>query len=106
MSAALAGSSWNSSDVSRLRINPSCEGTSATSLISCVCTDIFTTLVSGITMLMPGGNADGEQNQPEQDQHVDRNGAEAAAGGAVDHIVVHDWPLASITRPCVTGALH
>src|SRR5215510_9094006 len=41
-------------------MRPSCEGTSATSLISCVFTDIGTTLVIGRTMPMPGdiGDAD------------------------------------------------
>src|ERR1043166_7365346 len=54
MSTARAGSSWNRSEVSSERINPSFDGTSATSLISCVCTDILTTLVSGTTTLTPG----------------------------------------------------
>src|SRR6516165_2573435 len=58
MSTAFEGSSWNSSEVSSDRISPSCEGTSATSLISCVCTDIGTTLVKGITIPIPGDSVD------------------------------------------------
>src|SRR2546423_10430257 len=58
MSAAFGGSSRNSSELSSVRINPSCDGTSASSLTSCVCTDIRTTAVSGVTTLMPGDNTD------------------------------------------------
>ncbi len=39
-------------------MRPSCDGTSATSLISCVWTDIRTTLVIGSTMPMPGDSVD------------------------------------------------
>ena len=38
-------------------MRPSFEGTSATSLISCVCTDIRSTRVSGKTTWMPGPSA-------------------------------------------------
>src|SRR5215831_1577676 len=41
-------------------MSPSCEGTSAVSLISCVFTDIGTTLVSGRTMLIPGDSGDAD----------------------------------------------